>query len=132
MVVEVDAEGLAEELWQCPSCGVSGAHTDLSQRGFYGLQKPCPFKSTLDCWCEAIVDQQVCRLCLRMYRDKHKRRGKAAEQSRSKSAKRRASFSAPDNAKRARSDAAASQSSSALVLHLQRDERSCDGSIVSI
>ena len=138
-VLDADDSDTTGEQWQCPSCGVSAAQTDMSQKGFYGLRLsevglrlPCLFKSELDCWCEAVEDQEVCRLCVRMYHDKHKRRGKRAEQSR-KSAKRRASFSAPDNAKRARNDGAASQSSSsALVQVLQRDERSCDGSVVSI
>ena len=131
-VLDADGSEATGEQWHCPSCGVSGAQTDMSQKGFYGLTKPCLFKSEPDCWCEAVEDQEVCRLCLRMFHDKHKRRGRRAEQSR-KSAKRRASFSAPDNPKRARNDGAASQSySSALVQVLQRDERSCDGSVVSI
>jgi hypothetical protein len=132
-VLGADGSETTGEQWHCPSCGVPGSQTDLSQKGLYGLTRPvCLFKSEPDCWCEAVEDHEVCLLCLRMFRDKHKRRDRKTEQSR-KSAKRRASFSALDNAKRARNDGAASQSSSsALVQVLQRDERSFDGSVVSV
>ena len=43
--------GAVGDEWHCPNCGVAAADTDMTQRGRYGLTRPCLFKTQLVCWC---------------------------------------------------------------------------------
>ena len=43
--------GAAGDEWHCPNCGVAATDTDMTQRGRYGLTRPCLLKKQLVCWC---------------------------------------------------------------------------------
>ena len=49
-LVAVDG-GAVEGDWHCPNCHVTAADTDMTQRGLYGLTRPCLLKDQSECWC---------------------------------------------------------------------------------
>lgn len=69
--------------WQCPNCGVHAANTDLGKRAKYGLVRPCS-KLHPSCWCEDVVDLEVCSLCVRYFKQRHRQRPSSLERQRHK------------------------------------------------